>query len=92
MSRPIYRDVLQRLIEKLRTLVDFKKKIVKRGLDKAGVQQNIQILISRGGGRGVRGAEGEEGEVGFFFNFALRCNPPKSRTLLKIEMTLKLNK
>ena len=87
MSRPIYRDVLQRLIEKLRTLVDFKKKIVKRGLDKAGVQQNIQILISRG-----RGAEGEEGEVGFFFNFALRCNPPKSRTLLKIEMTLKLNK
>lgn len=89
MSRPIYRDVLQRLIEKLRTLVDFKKKIVKRGLDKAGVQQNIQILISRGGGRG---AEGEEGEVGFFFNFALRCNPPKSRTLLKIEMTLKLNK
>ena len=84
MSRPIYRDVLQRLIEKLRTLVDFKKKIVKRGLDKAGVQQNIQILISRGGG--------EEGEVGFFFNFALRCNPPKSRTLLKIEMTLKLNK
>ena len=52
MSRPIYRDVLQRLIEKLRTLVDFKKKIVKRGLDKAGVQQNIQILISRGGGVG----------------------------------------
>ena len=63
--------------------MDFKKKIVKRGLDKAGVQQNIQILISRGGGGG---------EVGFFFNFALRCNPPKSRTLLKIEMTLKLNK
>ena len=88
MSRPIYRDLLQRLIEKIRTLVNFKKKIVKRGLDKAGVQQNIQILISRGGGAGG----GEEGEVGFFFNFALRCNPPKSRTLLKIEMTLKLNK
>ena len=92
MSRPIYRDLLQRLIEKIRTLVNFKKKIAKRGLDKAGVQQNIQILISRGGGGGGRGAEGEEGEVGFFFNFALRCNPPKSRTLLKIEMTLKLNK
>ena len=72
--------------------MDFKKKIVKRGLDKAGVQQNIQILISRGGGGGGRGAGGEEGEVGFLFNFALRCNPPKSRTLLKIEMTLKLNK
>ena len=60
MSRPIYRDVLQRLIEKLRTLVDFKKKIVKRGLDKAGVQQNIQILISRGG-EGCRGGGGRGG-------------------------------
>ena len=65
MSRPIYRDVLQRLIEKLRTLVDFKKKIVKRGLDKAGVQQNIQILISRGGGGG-EGCRGGGGRGGIF--------------------------
>ena len=66
MSRPIYRDLLQRLIEKIRTLVNFKKKIVKRGLDKAGVQQNIQILISRGGGRGGEGCRGGGGRGGLF--------------------------
>ena len=46
--------------------MDFKKKIVKRGLDKAGVQQNIQILISRGGGGGGEGCRGGGGRGGLF--------------------------